>query len=68
MAGHDEHGWSPAPWSAMGIPASAGDGRLVRPAALTFLATVVILALYFGSAVLIPTAVACCSRSSSTPS
>lgn len=48
-----------APWgSVAGIAASAGDGRLVRAVAVTFLATVAILALYFGSAVLIPTAVA----------
>jgi predicted PurR-regulated permease PerM len=54
----DEPGRPPAPWSAIGIPASVGDGRLVRAVAVTFLATVAILALYFGSAVLIPTAVA----------
>jgi predicted PurR-regulated permease PerM len=52
-------GRSPAPWSAIaGIPASAGDGRLMRTVAVTFLGTVAVLALYFGSAVLIPTAVA----------
>ncbi len=46
-------------WSAIvGMPASAGDGRLVRAVAVTFLGTVAVLALYFGSAVLIPTAVA----------
>ena len=49
----------PAPWSALtGMAASAGDARLVRAAALAFLGTVAILALYFGSPVLIPTAVA----------
>ena len=42
----------------MGMPASAGDGRLMRAVAVTFLAMVAVLALYFGSAVLIPTAVA----------
>ena len=37
---------------------AAGDARLIRAAAFTFLAAVAILALYFGRAVLIPVAVA----------
>jgi predicted PurR-regulated permease PerM len=58
MDGRGEPGRPPASWSAIGVAASAGDARLVRAVAVTFLATVAILALYFGSAVLIPTAVA----------
>src|SRR5215207_1567228 len=69
MARRDEHdgpfpvarsaGRPPASWSSIvGVPASTADGRLMRAVAVTFLGTVAILALYFGSAVLIPTAVA----------
>ena len=55
----EEHRAFPSSWSAVvGLPVSTGDGRLMRAVAVAFLGTVVILALYFGSAVLIPTAVA----------